>query len=61
MAAARLLALGIRMTFVPYEAAQALTITEIDLNAMARTGSATRWVAQRLVHDIDDAHVAYSK
>lgn len=47
LAAAELLALGIRMTFVPYEAAQALTITETDLNAMARAGSAARWVAER--------------
>ncbi len=46
-AAAELLATRIRMTFVPYEAAQALTITDADLNAMARAGSATRWVGER--------------
>lgn len=46
-AASELLSLGIRVTFVPYEAAQALTITETDLDAMARAGAAARWVSER--------------
>lgn len=47
LAAAELLALPIRMTLVPYEAAQALILTEADLDAMGRAGSASRWVADR--------------
>ena len=46
-ATAELLALGLPMTFVPYEAARTIAITDPDLDAMRRDGVAARWVAER--------------
>ena len=44
-AAATILALGVPLVLVPYEAAQAVEITAADLDAMSRDGAAARWVA----------------
>jgi purine nucleosidase len=46
-AAAELLALGLRVTLIPYEAASAVAITERHLVAMSGAGEAARWVAER--------------
>lgn len=46
-AAARVLAMGVPMTLVPYEAARQVTFTEADLAKIAATGRAGLWVAER--------------
>ena len=46
-AAARVLAMGVPMTLVPYEAARQVTFTATDLGKIAATGRAGRWVAER--------------
>lgn len=46
-AVARVLAMGLPMTLVPYEAARQVTFTEADLGRIAATGRAGRWVAER--------------
>lgn len=46
-AVARVLATGIPMTLVPYEAAREIVVTEATLNGMMRRGGAARWVAAR--------------
>ena len=46
-AAAELVALGLPMTLIPYEAASEVALTERDLDAMRRAGAGARWVAER--------------
>lgn len=47
LAASELLARRVPTTLVPYEAAQALTMTGANLDAMDRAGPAAHWVAAR--------------
>lgn len=46
-AAAKLLASGLPLTLIPYEAASSIALTEADLDAIARAGAAADWVAGR--------------
>jgi inosine-uridine nucleoside N-ribohydrolase len=46
-AAARILAMGLPMTLVPYEAARHVALAARDVEALAATGGAARWVAER--------------
>ena len=46
-AVTELLSLGLPMTWVPYEAAQKMTIPAADLDTMDRDGVAARWVTGR--------------
>lgn len=46
-AAAEILARGVPLTLVPYEAAREIAITEHDLEAMRGAGATPRWVAER--------------
>ena len=46
-AAARVLAMGLPMTLVPYEAARQVLFTEADLGRIAAAGRAEAWVAAR--------------
>lgn len=46
-AARLLLAMGIPITFVPYEAAREVTVTPGDVDRMHRAGGPARWIAER--------------
>jgi purine nucleosidase len=46
-AVAEILALGVPITFIPYEAARSVTLTGADLDAIAASGGAAAWVAAR--------------
>lgn len=46
-AAAEILALGIPLTLIPYEAARSVSITGADLDRLAASGGAVAWVAAR--------------
>jgi inosine-uridine nucleoside N-ribohydrolase len=46
-AAAEVLALGVPLTLVPYDAARHVQITSADLDRLSRSGSAGAWIAQR--------------
>jgi purine nucleosidase len=46
-AAAELLARGLPITLIPYEAAREIAITGRDLDAMRHAGPSARWVAER--------------
>ena len=46
-AAAEIVALGVPVTLIPYEAARSVTLTGANLDAMAASGGAAAWVAAR--------------
>jgi purine nucleosidase len=46
-AAAQLLALGLPLTLIPYEAASEVALTKPDLDALRRAGAGARWVAEK--------------
>jgi purine nucleosidase len=46
-AATRILALGLPLTLVPYDAARRIEISAADLDRLAAAGGATAWVAER--------------
>jgi purine nucleosidase len=46
-AAARILALGVPLTLVPYDAARRIEINSADLDRLAASGGALAWIAER--------------
>jgi inosine-uridine nucleoside N-ribohydrolase len=46
-AAARIVALGVPLTLVPYDAARRIEISEADLDRLAARGGAAAWIAER--------------